>query len=78
MNMVNLKFKKFVEGVDYYLDPESGKLVWTSTYLLNRGYCCNHDCRHCPYKDSSTKERIDIVYEKKRIDSSQVRKIDDE
>ena len=75
MNMV--KFKKFVEGVDYYIDPEGGKLVWTTQYLLNRGYCCNHGCRHCPYKDASPTERIDIVYEKKRIDPSQVRQDDD-
>jgi hypothetical protein len=39
-------------------------LVWTQEYLLKRGYCCNHGCRHCPYKETSTPERIDIVYEK--------------
>ena len=38
-----------VEGVDYYL--ENGLLVFTSTFLLKRGYCCESGCRHCPYKD---------------------------
>ncbi|MFO0592476.1 MAG: DUF5522 domain-containing protein [Polyangiaceae bacterium] len=36
-----------VEGIDYYL--EDGKFVFTSTYHLKRGYCCNSKCRHCPY-----------------------------
>jgi hypothetical protein len=25
-------------------------MVFTATYHLKRGYCCNSDCRHCPYK----------------------------
>jgi hypothetical protein len=25
-------------------------MVFTSAYHLKRGYCCNSDCRHCPYK----------------------------
>lgn len=25
-------------------------LVFTAAYHLRRGYCCNSDCRHCPYK----------------------------
>jgi hypothetical protein len=36
-----------VKGVDYYL--ENGLYVFTSTYLLRRGYCCDSGCRHCPY-----------------------------
>lgn len=35
------------EGIDYYL--EDGLLVFTSVYLLKRGYCCESGCRHCPY-----------------------------
>jgi len=37
------------EGLDYYL--ENGLLVFTATYLLKRGYCCERGCRHCPYDD---------------------------
>jgi hypothetical protein len=38
---------KFVEGKDYYF--EDGMMVLTAGFLLNRGYCCNNGCRHCPY-----------------------------
>jgi len=39
--------ERLVEGVDYYL--ENGLYVFTERYLLNRGYCCESGCRHCPY-----------------------------
>ncbi|MBK6730586.1 MAG: hypothetical protein IPG60_06320 [Bacteroidetes bacterium] len=39
------------ENIDYYIDI-SGLLVFTEKYLLDRGYCCNNGCRHCPYKSN--------------------------
>jgi len=36
-----------VKGEDYYF--ENGYLVFTEKYLLERGYCCESGCRHCPY-----------------------------
>jgi hypothetical protein len=33
---------------DFYY--EGAYLVFTAAYHLKRGYCCNSDCRHCPYK----------------------------
>lgn len=36
-------------GEDGYIDPGSGLFVFTSAYLLARGYCCDNGCRHCPY-----------------------------
>lgn len=39
----------FVEGVDFYF--EDGLMVLTRRYLLNRGYCCENRCRHCPYRE---------------------------
>ncbi len=33
---------------DFYM--EDGFLVFTAAYHLKRGYCCNSDCRHCPYR----------------------------
>lgn len=39
--------RKIVEGQDYYF--ENGLMVLTERFLLNRGYCCNNGCRHCPY-----------------------------
>ena len=41
------KEKQFIEGVDYYF--EDGLMVLTERYLLDRGYCCENGCRHCPY-----------------------------
>lgn len=34
---------------DYYLSEE-GYVVFTEKYHLKRGYCCQSNCRHCPYK----------------------------
>ncbi|MFZ5972093.1 MAG: DUF5522 domain-containing protein [Bacteroidota bacterium] len=28
---------------------ENGFLVFTKQYHLQRGYCCQNGCRHCPY-----------------------------
>ena len=36
---------------DYYI--EEGKVVFTEEYHKTRGYCCNNDCRHCPYKTNT-------------------------
>ena len=33
---------------DFYY--EGPYLVFTAAYHRKRGYCCNFDCRHCPYR----------------------------
>jgi hypothetical protein len=33
---------------DFYF--EGPYMVFTAAYHLKRGYCCNSDCRHCPYR----------------------------
>ena len=33
---------------DFYFEGQY--MVFTAAYHLKRGYCCNSDCRHCPYK----------------------------
>ena len=43
------KDEELQAGRDYYL--ENGLLVFTATFLRQRGYCCESGCRHCPYKD---------------------------
>jgi hypothetical protein len=35
---------------DFYY--EGRYVVFTAAYHLKRGFCCNSDCRHCPYKDT--------------------------
>lgn len=39
----------FVEGLDFYF--ENGLMVLTRRYLLNRGFCCDNQCRNCPYRE---------------------------
>ena len=38
----------FIEGIDFYYE-ESGLMVLTKKYHLERGYCCGNGCKHCPY-----------------------------
>jgi hypothetical protein len=47
--------KQKIEGQSNGLPPEDfyyegPYMVFTAAYHLKRGYCCNSDCRHCPYK----------------------------
>ena len=38
---------KPTEGIHYYL--ENGFLVFTELNHIQRGYCCQSNCRHCAY-----------------------------
>ena len=38
-------------GEHVYIDPETGYFVFTELKHLERGYCCDSGCRHCPYKN---------------------------
>jgi hypothetical protein len=42
-----------VEGEDYYFAGEA--IVFTASYHLRRGYCCENNCRHCPYGVAAAK-----------------------
>ena len=44
---VNLLRGSFVAEQDYY--QEGNAVVFTSSYLQRRGFCCDSGCRHCPY-----------------------------
>lgn len=46
---------KLQAGLDYYL--ENGLLVFTAQFLRKRGYCCESGCRHCPYEETSNKNK---------------------
>jgi hypothetical protein len=54
--------QELIEGVDYYIN-EKGLLVFTSKYLLDRGYCCGSGCKHCPYDYEAVPEpkRSDLL-----------------
>lgn len=44
------------ENIDFYWD-ESGLMVLTKAYHLKRGYCCENNCRHCPYGFSKKEQQ---------------------
>ena len=46
--------RKPVLGVDYVI-CEDGRAQFTREYLMQRGSCCEHDCRFCPYECASQK-----------------------
>tara|TARA_B100000287_G_C20537788_1_gene743445 strand:- start:343 stop:516 length:174 start_codon:yes stop_codon:yes gene_type:complete len=35
---------------DEYYHSDKGYIIFTEKYHLKRGYCCNNNCKHCPYK----------------------------
>ncbi len=39
--------RELKEGEDFYF--EGPYMVFTEKFLLDRGYCCESGCRHCPY-----------------------------
>jgi len=39
--------QELAPGDFYYEGPY---MVFTESYHLKRGYCCNSGCRHCPYR----------------------------
>ncbi|MFN2454561.1 MAG: DUF5522 domain-containing protein [Pyrinomonadaceae bacterium] len=43
---------QLTEGEDFYWD--GALMVFTARFHLRRGYCCENDCRHCPYKNAAT------------------------
>ena len=46
---------EWIEGEDYYVNAK-GLVVFTSEYLLERGYCCGNGCQHCPYNYEAVPE----------------------
>lgn len=43
-----------LEPGDAYMEGEY--LVFTGQFHTRRGYCCNSDCRHCPFRDEGAAE----------------------
>ena len=42
--------KRPVIGTDFVIDSE-GRAQFTRDYLIKKGFCCEHECRFCPYHD---------------------------
>jgi len=56
-----MSFTDKFDKEDYYFSEE-GYIIFTEAYHLKRGYCCNNNCKHCPWKEkqqdeSSTKKK---------------------
>lgn len=47
--------ENLIEQLDFYYD-ENGNVVFTEQYHINKGHCCGHGCRHCPYQFESVPE----------------------
>jgi len=47
--------KQLKEGIDFYFDAD-GYMVLTEAYHLEKGHCCGHGCRHCPYEYENVPE----------------------
>ncbi|OYU57062.1 MAG: hypothetical protein CFE25_07575 [Chitinophagaceae bacterium BSSC1] len=47
--------ENLIENLDFYYD-ENGNVVFTEHYHINKGHCCGHGCRHCPYQFESVPE----------------------
>ena len=52
-----------------------GRLVFTSSYLLDRGYCCGNGCLNCPYDYIKVTEpqRTRLLKNRKTDDGSKER-----
>jgi hypothetical protein len=61
-----MKAEEFVEGTHFYFD-ESGLMVMTQKYHLDRGFCCGNGCTHCPFnfENVDEKKRRELVLNRK-------------
>jgi len=60
-----------IENIDFYFD-ETGYMVFTEKYHIDKGFCCGHGCRHCPFNFESVPEprRTELLNEKAKTVSS--------
>ena len=62
--------QELIEGKDYYIN-EKGYVVFTSSYLKDRGYCCGSGCMNCPYDYEAVPEPGRSFYQEKRKNKNQ-------
>ena len=59
LDPANKNFEKIIAAHDEalannlegYIDPVNSLFVMTAASLKTRGFCCDNNCRHCPYCD---------------------------
>lgn len=59
---------QLIENIHYYFN-ESGLMVFTEAYHLERGFCCGNGCLHCPYNFEAVEESRRKLLLKQRADS---------
>ncbi len=57
---------KVIQGIDYYIDEQSGLMVFTDHFHLSRGFCCGNKCKHCPYHPKHVKGNT-LIDEKHKL-----------
>ncbi len=50
-----MKKTLFDDDEEFYINDD-GLYVFTTEYLLKRGYCCGNGCLHCPYEYKNVKD----------------------
>ena len=48
----------YLDKEDYYY-AKKGYIIFTEKYHLKRGYCCNNNCKHCPFKKEQKEKKND-------------------
>ena len=46
---------KAIENQDFYI--KNGMVIFTASFLLRRGFCCNNGCLNCPYNKQKEKTK---------------------
>ena len=62
--------QQLIEKIDFYFD-ETGYMVFTEKYHVDKGFCCGHGCKHCPFNFESVPEprRTELLIEKQNTKS---------
>ncbi len=63
--------RKILDDDDFYYN-DSGLVVFTAEYLLNRGYCCGNGCKNCPfdYKNVPEPKRTQLLKKREQEDNN--------
>ena len=59
LSLPNMTNKFSFEDGDFYITTE-GYRCFTSQYHLKRGYCCDCDCKHCPYVNNKNSQNLTL------------------
>ena len=49
MNKPGFDNTQVLSNEDNFYYSKDGLIIFTEKYHLDRGYCCESKCKHCPY-----------------------------